>query len=300
MIEKRIELKNWSYILEEEEQFSRIGYKYMQSQNKDGLLRCTKLRYNGQLKFIYFVENYQNLPTILSSLQPDGVWPVFGKLLAAIVKIHNSGFLSCGNIEIAPEQIYFDPKTMEPHLIYLPLILNENAERERNFETNLRRSLIAALRLSNNVMVQERENMLLSVLDNREDGLEGMLKRLLEKSGEGAAVKGRGAGTASGAGKLCLICRNRKLGLNLEVNKERYLLGRSVKNDGVIDFSNKISRMHCSIVRQADGSYAVVDEQSSFGTWVNGTRCQQGRPILLRDGDELNLAGVISFIARIM
>jgi predicted component of type VI protein secretion system len=63
-----------------------------------------------------------------------------------------------------------------------------------------------------------------------------------------------------------------------------------------IDLSTPIedpaaSRAHASLQRQADGTYAVVDEQSANGTCVNGdlTPITRGVPFALASGDRIHV-----------
>ena len=51
----------------------------------------------------------------------------------------------------------------------------------------------------------------------------------------------------------------------------------------------KVSRKHVVIGRKADGSLAVIDRGSTFGTYINGTRITQGEEHPLRFCDTLAL-----------
>lgn len=77
------------------------------------------------------------------------------------------------------------------------------------------------------------------------------------------------------------------------------LVGRRSERRGIhpqIDLSGApedpgVSHAHCSLVRQPDGSYAVVDNGSTNGTFVNEATApiEPNRPVALADGDRVHL-----------
>lgn len=280
----------WTYLLEDEDKFSKSGYKSAQLQLKDCMLKCAVIRFDGQLKLIYFPGEYKSLVEILSTIQPNRVWHVFGKILESILKVKNYGYLDCENIDITPQNIYIDPKTFSAHLIYVPLVAETAHTSLMNFEASLRRSFVSALRESNNVMVLERENKLLEVLNYAGQSLEEMFKAMTQQSG-GIPVEDYGSSS------LKLVCTDSKIPINYAMKKDKILIGRKKDNDIVIDFTNHVSRIHCSIIRK-NGKYYVVDEKSTYGTYVNKTSCQPGRPVELHADDILRLPG-ISFAVKL-
>ncbi len=58
----------------------------------------------------------------------------------------------------------------------------------------------------------------------------------------------------------------------------------------------EISRGHCSIQRQNDKSYVLIDENSRNGTYVNGARVVN-EELLLHDGDRIAI-GQTTFVFR--
>jgi hypothetical protein len=65
--------------------------------------------------------------------------------------------------------------------------------------------------------------------------------------------------------------------------EERLSLGRDPKNDIVID-NGFISSRHAEFLRQADGTYELVDLKSSNGTFVNGKRVECSK---VKGGDRI-------------
>lgn len=75
-------------------------------------------------------------------------------------------------------------------------------------------------------------------------------------------------------------------GRRWSLEKERYLIGRDLTADVLID-DRRVSRAHAEIVRR-DGKYFVRDLGSKNGTCLNGDHVEA--VTLLHDGDEIHVA----------
>jgi len=75
-----------------------------------------------------------------------------------------------------------------------------------------------------------------------------------------------------------------------EIRKSPFRIGRAADNDGVIpvDRTSAVSGHHCAIIF-ADGRWYVQDDESTFGTTVNGQPVPKGQPFRLEDGAVLGL-----------
>ena len=63
------------------------------------------------------------------------------------------------------------------------------------------------------------------------------------------------------------------------------------KNDIVIqDVEHMISRFHCE-VHKKDGTFYLIDTNSSNGTNVNGELVRPNQPVVLRKGAKIDLGG---------
>ena len=271
--------KNWAYVFDDEGSFSQLGYKLIQPKGQDSLLRCARVRYNGRLKLIYFTENFQSLSYILVSLQTNGVVTVLYRLLTAILKIRDNGFLSCANVDISPECIYFDPATLEPYLIYIPIAADGSDEAMPEFEQELRRNILNELKVSRSAASLETEGFLMDILTDSRGGLEGLAGNL---AGWNVKEEPR---------RMVMQCVSEGITGGFAIEKDRFVIGRRKDNDGVLDFSNAISRVHCSIIRKGNAFY-VTDEGSSYGTFVNGAPCARNQLLQLQDGDTVRLANI--------
>ena len=77
-------------------------------------------------------------------------------------------------------------------------------------------------------------------------------------------------------------------GREFRLDREAITLGRGEECDFVVP-DRQISRVHLRVRREATG-YFLEDLGSKNGTFVNGRQVQSGIPVLLQDGDEIQLA----------
>ena len=271
---------NLTYILEDEGRFSQLGYKFLLSQDGKGLLPCAKIRYNGQLKFIYFTEEFQSIFTVFSQSNFEGVCTILYRFIKELIGVRDNGFLQYENIDIMPDAVMVDGKTLEVKLAYLPLS-SGNGERA-DFESFLREQMICWVRKYAGKLSPEKTDELADLLADRQSGLEGLLKALMRDGGD--------AGRPGSQGKLLLKSRDQRFPVRFLVEKESFWLGRREDNDGVVNVSKKIGRRHCRLVREQSYFY-VVDEGSANGTYVNGRKVG-GEKVELHDGDVLRLPDI--------
>ncbi len=79
-------------------------------------------------------------------------------------------------------------------------------------------------------------------------------------------------------------------GSQIVIDRAVVLVGRSADCDAIIDFSSKISRMHCVFV-QVDADYYVRDLGSMNGVRVNGERVEKA--VKLTQGAEVAIGDVM-------
>jgi pSer/pThr/pTyr-binding forkhead associated (FHA) protein len=78
-------------------------------------------------------------------------------------------------------------------------------------------------------------------------------------------------------------------GSQIVIDRAVVLVGRSADCDAIIDFSSKISRMHCVLV-QVDADYYIRDLGSMNGVRVNGERIEKA--VKLIQGVEVAIGDV--------
>lgn len=76
-------------------------------------------------------------------------------------------------------------------------------------------------------------------------------------------------------------------GHELVITKDRVTIGRSPDNDLIIPDS-PVSRLHATI-EKSGSSWRIIDEDSNYGTFVNGARATKQGPLGLSKGAEIQL-----------
>jgi len=90
-----------------------------------------------------------------------------------------------------------------------------------------------------------------------------------------------------------------RTGENIYVTKPEFIIGKSkLHADYAIENNTAVSREHCIIKRESNGANYIVDNKSTNGTYVNGTKLEALKPQLLTDGTKVRL-GDEEFIFRL-
>ena len=77
--------------------------------------------------------------------------------------------------------------------------------------------------------------------------------------------------------------------VQLLINKPGFVLGKSDACDGVLSFSDEISREHCKIIWR-EGQYYIMDLNSTNGTCLNDMLLSPNQEYPLNTGDRLRLS----------
>ncbi len=68
---------------------------------------------------------------------------------------------------------------------------------------------------------------------------------------------------------------------------ETLCMGRDPEVANLVFSEKNISRKHC-VLSLKDGEF-MIEDVSSFGTYVNGEKIKEGQPVILRDGDKVKI-----------
>lgn len=284
--------ENFAYILEDKTDFLITEYKMMHGQEADFLLKCVKMLYNGKTELYYDTKSCLPLAIQSGAEDTEGMLSILGNILHEVRRVTENGFLSLLKLDISADKIWVDPATRKVRFVYLPV-----AERLHKdvveFEEHLREELKKT--------VEKRSD--------KDDKRFADFFQIIGRSGycrkDSASVDG-GSENESGASnsfdknkKVSLERNNKECALvsltagspiRLTVTKQEYVIGKSTEQaDGVAGFSKMISRRHCKIVKRGSG-YAVVDLNSSNGTYLNGMQLFPGREYPVKNGDIIRMA----------
>jgi pSer/pThr/pTyr-binding forkhead associated (FHA) protein len=115
-----------------------------------------------------------------------------------------------------------------------------------------------------------------------------------------SVVDGRAAAPA-GMPKACLSgYAPADLRVNTTISKTSYTIGRREGNDLVLVVDNKVgvSGRHATI-KYLDGRFLIVDDKSTFGTFVNDLRLPSGATLPLEDGAIIGLGPKVKIQFRL-
>ena len=282
--------QNVAYLLNDNNIFFLTGYKVLHNQEKKGLIKCVKLKYNGKLKILYLSSSYRPLSSILSSLNPNSFINMLSSLLGTIIDIKDNGFLKCSNIDISFDRIFIDTNTYSVHLVYLPIISNSSNHNDELLENELRTSLIKLINSTPNVVSDEVRRIGV-YLSNGTNSLK-QLHKIVRNESAGAiniSPEGRTNSATSQQPPMRLLSNDSVASVLFNINKAEFILGK--KNelvDGLIENNKAISRVHCKIIYRE--GYYIVDLDSVNGTFINNVRLKANVPTLIKTGDVLRLA----------
>ena len=278
---------NFSYILNNNNDFLSTEYKVLQGQSNSGFVRCMKMLYNGKIQLFYLTGEYKPLSSLLHMLDADTFMKICSNLIADVLDIKNNGFLSCENIDISFDRVYVDMTTQKIHLVYIP-VSQRLFDDTLSFENELRTSMIKLIQGLPALSVPKTIKFAAD-LSNGTLSLENLYSTV--KNGPlpvspAAAV----AGIQSQPKILRLIALNAPGRIEIEVTKDNFIIGKKKEAvDGWISFNKTISRSHCKIT-QNGSQYMITDLKSSNGTYVNHVKLLPDQPYPINGGDIVRLS----------
>ena len=277
---------NIAYVLNDNNIFFMTGYKVLKSQEKNGFLRCVKVSFNGKIQLMYLTKDngveLKSLSAMRHTLDADSFLVVIRNLLSGIVRAKSVGFLHCPNIEVNPERIFVEPKTLVVNLIYLPIQEYCAAEDAQEFEMNLCAGIIAMI----DGMPGIKNQAVMNLRDALTDATKSLQDIVRELGGTKMPVSDSKPKKEQ---TLVLNATFHPVHFRAEIPARETVLGASEnKADIIISENPYISGVH-AVIRFSDGVFTVEDV-SRNGTSVNGKRLTKRQRVPLQDGDELRLA----------
>ncbi len=278
---------NLAYVVNDNNIFSAIEYKVLQSQPDGVFIKCMKLLYNGNIQLYYLTNHFKPLTDILYTLDPNTFINVVSNILSDILNVKSNGFLSCESIDVSLEHIYVDPITYKIGLIYFPLSKRLYAD-SSVFESKLRSSLIKLIESLQSISSPETMQLARD-LSNKNLSLEDIYSRNKDSAVYESSATLEQASIATHK-NVKLIATNASRPFEIVITKDEFTIGKKQELvDGAITFNKMISRSHCMIVRRGD-RVVIIDLGSANGTYVNGPRIQANQPYPIKNGDIIRLA----------
>lgn len=284
--------ENFAYILEDKTDFLITEYKMMHGQEADFLLKCVKMLYNGKTELYYDTKSCLPLAIQSGAEDTEGMLSVLGNILHEVRRVTENGFLSLLKLDISADKIWVDPATRKIRFVYLPV-----AERLHKdvveFEEHLRGELKKTVEKRSD-KDDKRFADFFQIIGrpgySSEDSDVEKCGSVDETSTPYSLNRNEKVSSRRGDQTCTLVSLTAGSPIRLTVTKQEYVIGKSTEQaDGVAGFSKMISRRHCKIVKRGSG-YAVVDLNSSNGTYLNGMQLFPGREYPVKNGDIIRMA----------
>lgn len=295
---------NTAYILKNHDMFYDIGFRVMKNQKSGSIMECHQLKYNGNIKFVFFTDEYTRLSDLLMKADSDHIMVIISNLIRSIEDIQSNGFLNVACIDNRLDHIFVDNRTLAVRLIYLPINIPMNGMKKTEFENDIRTQLIKLIQSLQNAENSKLRDVVSVLMDGNVLSLGEVAKRL-QVSPEAQHIM-HTASTPSVAPQTKPMQQNVAPVLvsvtgkeNLVVSKAHFLIGKSAdKVDGVINGNSAVSRVHCEVVVQDNGQISIIDKGSANGTFVNGLRIGTDQYTTLKENDRVKIANEEYIVRR--
>lgn len=281
--------QNIAYILNDSSLFNLTDYKFLKSPNSNGLVKCTKVLYNGKIKLIYFSSGQKSFKNMIPSLDSNSFIKIISNILKTVLYVKNYGFLSCNNLDLSFDKIFVDSRTLAVSLIYLPInSLNDDLFA---FENELRSGFIKVI-TSAPLLDNTKMSRIISYLSNSELSFSELCENI-DREIEAEKVEPKEPPLGSQP-TLIFSCTDTQNPISFKINTPKYIIGKNpAKVDGVISFNPAIGRAHCRFIYR-NNNYYIIDgdgiKSSTNGTYINGERIEDLQPHSVKNGDIIRLA----------
>lgn len=279
---------NFTYILNDNNDFLSTEYKVLQSQSNSCFVKCMKMLFNGKIQLYYLTQSLKPFSVLIPSLSSENFITIIANIFADVIEVKHNGFLSCQNIDISFEHIFVDPATFKVQLIYLPIskhFYSDNSDFENELRTGLIKLISGVSTLSTPKTMQ-----LTTDLSNGMLTLEDLYNRVKGGNSTGPVNMHNEIINNKKATGLKIIAMNAPARVEIDINKDSFVIGKKADLcDGVVGFNKMISRSHCR-VDKCGSQYTVTDLQSANGTYINNVRLQANQPYPIKSGDIIRMA----------
>lgn len=294
------EMPNIQYIINEDSAFTLTEFKVLKGQNKN-LINCSKVKYNGKIKLIYFTNEMKSLQNIITSLDNDSFITIIANLISSVNEIKNNGFLDLSNLVLTFDKIFVDVNTYTVNLIYLPI---NNPYKDSSLQENELKAEIIKFIGSVPAFATEKMSRVTGYLSNGTLSLNQLYSylsneisgsRKIELDDKKADEKSE---VVNYIQPTLIFTSVGEPSIKFNVNTREFVIGKSIdKVDGPITFNKAISRVHCKIIYQ-NNNYYIVDLGSANGTYVNSKKLSAQHPEIINNGDKIRLANA-DFVVKI-
>ncbi len=266
-----------SYTFNNNDDYYETGHRILAKEEEKGLIRANKVMHNGKVKLLYLIDKYRTIQAFSSVCTIPDCLTAVESLLNLLYEFRNDRFIHIESINIAMDKIFIDEKS-KAHMIYVPINTEYTDQSLLEFEKKAKETIMKLIELCNG---------------QSDPTLCGVYTRCTIKASSISDVK-ESIKARFPSIRLVNVAGHRS---DIEVKKEDFIIGKnSEMADGVIDYSNAVSRKHCKITYIHGDNY-VIDLESLNHTYINGVQLEPNVMNKLNIGDILKIADV-EYIVR--
>lgn len=282
--------KQISFQFQESDPYFEMGYTLINQINTVQVLPYQRTQQFGREMLVFSTDGYKPLKDAITSLSQSEIINVIYAMMFMVEKIEENGFLKKECIWFDYNYIYFDEKNKKPMFAILPI----NEEIELRDGRNWSELFVDAISHAASVLAAGDSDKVKSVTHMWSAGQLNYNDMLEE-------VNSLGNGNSSflvdrtekeEKTRLTLLYSGHEGKILFEIGEEEFIIGKNPQvADGVITFSEAVSRTHCKIIKMGQ-KYFVQDIGSTNHTFVNGEFIPHFELGELEDNATLSVADV--------
>lgn len=295
MVKAKCDNQYVSYVLEDNTKFYTTGYRVLKKQKDKGFIPCSKIHYNGYIKLLYPITEYDSVSVAVDNWSKKEVFEWMLRFLDVLIEVRDSGFLRMEDVDMDLSHIFVNESAGTVHLIVVPLTVDMSIN--AHWEQTLSNTLVSLIEISR-MRNYEHAYGLKQIIRNNCNDLNELCEKLkifaqdseIEWSVNNITPNKTKKEEEIPKGELHLLMKYLDGSIDIAVTKESFIIGKNPKmSDGVLAVSPTISRQHCKITRE-NGKYYIEDMDSLNHTFVNGKMLEKDEKVWIRENTKICLA----------
>lgn len=295
MLKTKYDNQYVSYVLEDNTKFYATGYRVLKKQKDKGFIPCSKINYNGHVKLLYPISEYDSVSVAVENWSKKEVLEWMLQILKVLMEVRDSGFLRMEDVDMDLSHIFVNEDTNTVHLVVLPLTVDTAVN--PHWDQALCNALISLIEISR-MRRYEHVYKLKQAIRTNSDSLDDLYTKMKEFAKSFKIIPNPAPIPSPTPvpeeeipkGELHLLLKYMESMIDIFVSKDSFIIGKNPKlSDGILAISPTISRQHCKITREG-GKYFIEDMDSLNHTFVDEKQLEKGEKVWIKKDTRIRLA----------
>lgn len=266
---------------------SHTALQMVQKGKVDGLIKGYCVKYNGNTKVLFDVNQYQNYYMSINRLPFEDFFDIFISIIDFFHNIVQNSFFSCECIVFNLQDIYFDTNNQIKLMSY-PIITENDPNTKYAFESNVKYVLQQVL-YSSSFINYEVCRSIYDDLQNANLSMEDIWG-LKNKGKYGAKYQKNQSDELMIDACYQLVSVDNLFPPYL-LKKDKIVIGKTKEKTDLALSIQGISREHCEIIKNQHKLF-IRDLNSTNGTFLNGVRIFSDQYMPLHENDRIVLSNI--------